>query len=125
MLLLRAKFKDMVQNPHSYRLVPGGGYIHVGPIRVGEPLGPPGMVRRRVHGDHPRDLCDPPQDAQHKSWHTLQPPGNADRPVAFMWLPGPQQYMRIDPHAHRMGFPPAYLSSHGWTYKARGKNEHG
>ena len=121
MLIFRATFRDMIRDPHSYAFMPGGGYIQVGPIKVGEQIAP-GIFRKRVFGDHKKDLCNPPPDAQHRSWHTLNPPGGG-KPLAFQWLAGAQQYLRVDPRAHRMGFPPAYLSSWGWVYKSRGKDE--
>lgn len=115
-LILRAGLDQVKQNPHLYKFSPGGGYVLKGPIVATR-------ARPRIWGDHPKDLCDPPAGALNESWHALKAPSG--QIFTFQWLRVPKCWFRIEARAHRVGWQPAYLSSHGWTYMSAAKNLHG
>lgn len=105
--------------PSHHVFVSGTGYVAVGELK-------PLKHQTTIWGSAPRDLCDCPPGMRDHSWHALQPPGNA-KPITFQWLTGPKEWFRLETQgkSRRLGFSPAYLSSHGWKYLGPAKNRHG
>ena len=88
-----------MKNPASHVLVPGVGYVKVGP----QPL-----------GSFPGGRCNPPPGVPEDTVHFLLPSYHGGDPVAFHWAKG--YWFPNDLKATRLGFTPEYLSSHGWAY---------
>jgi hypothetical protein len=107
------------RKPSEHIFVPGAGYVSVGPIK-------PRLPQKSVWGTFPRDLCDPPPGVKNQSWHAFKPPHGA-QPITFQWLSEPREWFRLNTsgNAHRLGFSPAYLSSHGWRYLGAARGRHG
>lgn len=104
--------------PSEHIFVPGMGYARIGELK-------PLKGQKQIFGMLPTNLCYPAAGARDKSWHALQPPGDA-KPICFQWLTGAKEWFRLNTHgtSRRLGFSPEYLSSHGWTYHkaANGRN---
>jgi hypothetical protein len=107
------------QRPSEHLFVPGSGYVAVGPLK-------PLAHQKSLLGSLPTNLCDAPPGVRDQSWHALQPPSGA-KPITFQWLVGPREWFRLEKKgmSRRLGFSPAYLSSHGWKYLGPAKNRHG
>ena len=105
--------------PSEHLFTGGRGYEFVGPL---QPL----KHQTTIWGASPKNLCDAPPGVRDQSWHVLQPPNNA-KPLAFQWLVNPREWFRLETKgiSRRLGFSPAYLSSHGWKYLGPAKNRHG
>ncbi|MDE2105058.1 MAG: hypothetical protein KGL39_47910 [Patescibacteria group bacterium] len=58
-----------------------------------------------------------PDDPPDGSLHLLHAPQGID--VPFQWLSGQRAWLKypLTPHGKRMAYTPAYLGSHGWTYR--------
>lgn len=104
--------------PSEHVFVPGAGYVSVGALK-------PLKHQTSIWGTASKDLCDPPPGVRDQSWHALKSP--AGPTVTFQWLIGPREWFRLETQgkSRRLGFSPAYLSSHGWRYLGPARNRHG
>jgi hypothetical protein len=105
---------------HAFR--PGAGYlVSKGGPEVREAKDKGRELGDLVYGPLARGNCNPPGDAKPRSWHNLS--ANGSLPIAFQWLSG--CWCRLDMGSKRLGYPPAYLSSHGWIYRGPARGRHG
>jgi hypothetical protein len=107
------------QRPSHHVFSPGAGYLYLGELK-------PWPGHKTIYGTSPKDLCGPPPGTRDQSWHLLQAP-QGSHPIAFQWLSEPKEWFRLETKhtARRLGFSPAYLSSHGWKYLGTAKGRHG
>jgi hypothetical protein len=108
------------QRPSEHVFVPGVGYVAAGPLK-------PLKHQTTIWGSSPKDLCDPPPGVRDQSWHALKPSNAGAAPVTFQWLVNAREWFRLETQgkSRRLGFSPAYLSSHGWRYLGPARNRHG
>ena len=91
---------EAMADPTNHAFAPNVGYL-----RAVKPL-PPGPVTG--------GSCAAPGAIAHGSRHLLQPPGGA-KPVVVTWHEPARAWLAVG--GRRLAFTPAYLASHGWTYR--------
>lgn len=97
-----------LRDPASHVFMPGVGYLRLPKISGYGPL--------------PQHQCNPPKDVVEGDWYKLKPSGGAE-PITFQWISN--CWVRVQKDTKRLGYPPEYLSSHGWSFIGRAMNRHG
>ncbi len=64
----------------------------------------------------PAEVCSPPPDALEGSIHELYTPGKI-KIVRMAWKRSIKTWVALTPDSNRLGYLPAYLAAHGWSYK--------
>jgi hypothetical protein len=87
--------------PDQHALVAGQGYVYAGTLRT---------PSTGVTG-----LCTPPNGTADGTVHLIAPPQGGPA-QAFTWNATLKLWMTTSALSKRLGFPPDYLSRHGWSY---------